>query len=383
MNKNTWKIVTLSASVLLLATLLIVGLATCGKQGEQGAQGEQGPAGINGENGADGKSAYEIAVDNGYEGTVQEWLASLLGATGADGKSAYDIAVENGFTGTQTEWLASLIGATGAQGDKGDKGDTGAQGEKGDKGDRGDAGAAGSNGQDGVGVTGAYVDENLHLWVELSNGTKVDAGYVGSIQAVQKRHTVIFLDYDGKLLGLQSDVEHGASATAPTVPERYGYAFTGWDTSIDNVKSDLIVKALYEKTYTDPTIIVGSITARAGETVEIKVDIKNNPGIAGAKFIISYDSKLTLTAASSGTAVEVLDYTAPASLTSPSPFNWDSLDAQSNADGTLLILTFKIAADATVGEELDVEISYTTGDVYDKDLNDVTLDLISGKITVE
>lgn len=37
------------------------------------------------------------------------------------GKSAYDIAVDNGFTGTQTEWLASLKGG---KGDKGDKGDT-------------------------------------------------------------------------------------------------------------------------------------------------------------------------------------------------------------------------------------------------------------------
>ena len=36
-----------------------------------------------------------------------------------EGKSAYDIAVENGFVGTEAEWLESL---------KGDKGDTGAQG---------------------------------------------------------------------------------------------------------------------------------------------------------------------------------------------------------------------------------------------------------------
>lgn len=29
--------------------------------------------------GQDGKSAYEIAVENGFEGTVQEWLESLKG----------------------------------------------------------------------------------------------------------------------------------------------------------------------------------------------------------------------------------------------------------------------------------------------------------------
>ena len=95
------------------------------------------------------KSAYEIAVENGFEGTEQEWLASLkgdkgdAGAAGAKGdkgdagdagakgdqgdagvngtngeagKSAYDLAVEAGFTGTKDEWLASLKGENGAIG---------------------------------------------------------------------------------------------------------------------------------------------------------------------------------------------------------------------------------------------------------------------------
>lgn len=32
------------------------------------------------------------------------------GKDGADGKSAYEIAVENGYTGTEAEWLESLKG---------------------------------------------------------------------------------------------------------------------------------------------------------------------------------------------------------------------------------------------------------------------------------
>ncbi|MCR6616816.1 hypothetical protein LH636_17220, partial [Bacillus amyloliquefaciens] len=85
-----------------------------------------------------GKSAYDIAVDNGFSGTVEEWLASLkgekgdtgatgatgvkgatgaagatgvkgaTGAAGKDGKSAYELAVQQGFSGTLDEWLASL-----------------------------------------------------------------------------------------------------------------------------------------------------------------------------------------------------------------------------------------------------------------------------------
>lgn len=91
--------------------------------------------------GPEGKSAYEVAVENGFVGTESEWLNSLVGeqglqgvagingANGQDGKSAYEVAVDNGFIGTESEWLESLVGeqgVQGTQGEKGDKGDTGA-----------------------------------------------------------------------------------------------------------------------------------------------------------------------------------------------------------------------------------------------------------------
>ena len=61
------------------------------------------------------------------------------GKDGADGKSAYQIAVDSGFDGTEQAWLASL------KGEKGDKGDTGAAGAKGEKGDKGDPGKDGTD----------------------------------------------------------------------------------------------------------------------------------------------------------------------------------------------------------------------------------------------
>ena len=64
-----------------------------------------------------GKSAYELAVEQGYEGTLDEWLDSLRGKDGMDaGGSAYDIAVSRGYTGTIDEWLAGLNGADGKDG---------------------------------------------------------------------------------------------------------------------------------------------------------------------------------------------------------------------------------------------------------------------------
>lgn len=99
-----------------------------------GATGPQGPAGA---------SAYQVAVNNGFSGTESEWLASLKGdkgdqgergergetgatgepgapgSDGRDGSSAYQVAVENGFEGTEEEWLESLQGQDGEDGQDG------------------------------------------------------------------------------------------------------------------------------------------------------------------------------------------------------------------------------------------------------------------------
>lgn len=111
------------------------------------SRGEKGAPGAAGESGADGKSAYQIAIDNGFVGSQSEWLASLKGATGASGapgkdgasgspgadgitptigangnwylgstdtgkpsrgKSAYQYAQDGGYTGTETEFAEKL-----------------------------------------------------------------------------------------------------------------------------------------------------------------------------------------------------------------------------------------------------------------------------------
>ena len=71
-----------------------------------------------------GMSAYELAVENGYNGTEEEWLLSLKGAAGADGVdgknfnvgyTAYDLyeeAVNNGgYTGTFLEFIDEYFSA--------------------------------------------------------------------------------------------------------------------------------------------------------------------------------------------------------------------------------------------------------------------------------
>lgn len=100
------------------------------------------------------QSPYDIAVKHGYEGTEEEWLATLKGTTptirvgkvkdgdlpdvvnsgtqtnlvldftlpspvkvkgpqGDKGESAYELAVKNGYKGTEAEWVYSMVGHDG------------------------------------------------------------------------------------------------------------------------------------------------------------------------------------------------------------------------------------------------------------------------------
>lgn len=56
-----------------------------GDNGKDGADGYTPVKDIDYFDGVNGKSAYQIAVDNGFIGTEAEWLASLRGADGKDG----------------------------------------------------------------------------------------------------------------------------------------------------------------------------------------------------------------------------------------------------------------------------------------------------------
>lgn len=104
--------------------------------------------------GADGKSAYEIAVENGFEGDEAAWLASLKGADGKPGADGTPGA--NGKDGT-TPTIGSngnwYLGTT----------DTGkpSRGEQGTPGKDGTDGKDGASGKDGAGmdITGATVGQ--------------------------------------------------------------------------------------------------------------------------------------------------------------------------------------------------------------------------------
>lgn len=78
----------------------------------------------------------------------------------AQGKSAFEIAVENGFVGTETEWLESL------------------KGERGTDGINGKNGIDGQNGTDGIGITSTEINASGELVLTYSDGSTANVGVV-------------------------------------------------------------------------------------------------------------------------------------------------------------------------------------------------------------
>ncbi len=95
-----------------------------------------------------------------------------------DAKSAYVIALEHGFIGSEDEWLASLKGAKGEQGEQGIQGVQGEKGQNGKDGTNGTNGIDGVDGKDGIGITNAEINISGELILTYSNGTSANLGKV-------------------------------------------------------------------------------------------------------------------------------------------------------------------------------------------------------------
>lgn len=140
-----------------------------GKDGAPGKDGEQGPQGIPGKQGEPG-----VPGTNGKDGI--DGKDGQPGRDGTDGKSAYQIWLDNGHNGTEADFLNSLKGAKGDPGKDGRNGidgkdgDRGPQGLPGASGKDGSPGAPGSPGRDGTDGKSAY-----QIWLDNGHyGTETD-----------------------------------------------------------------------------------------------------------------------------------------------------------------------------------------------------------------
>ena len=191
-----------------------------GKPGEQGPQGEPGKPGQDGKNGADGRPGRD-------------------GNNGADGKSAYELAVSQGFVGDLKDWLASL---------KGEQGPAGKDGERGPAGKDGQDGQPGKNGKDGLnGHSIWYTSEGIN-WTQ--NNPTVTMQSVANASDIQKPEADdLMIDSNGdvhKITSVSDDTvtldattlmtikgQPGAEGATPTIdPATNHWIINGADTGV-------------------------------------------------------------------------------------------------------------------------------------------------------
>ncbi len=131
----------------------------------------------------------------------------------------------------------------------------------------------------------------------------------------------------------------------------------------------------------EAVIVVDSVSALPGQSVQINMTLTKNPGITGLRFFLSYDSdRLTL---------EQAEYTkiGGGGLTSvnlknnPVVLLWNVSTYEFTETGVLATLTFKIKEGAAAGD-IPLKVTYGRGDCIDFDLKNLTMDITDGSVKV-
>jgi hypothetical protein len=173
-------------------------LGAVGPQGPAGPTGGQGPAGATGAQGPTGATG----------------ATGAQGSQGPSGYTNYDLAQENGYEGSLTQWLTSLVGPQGPSGATGPAGGIGPQGAAGPQGPVGPAGTAGLFGTDdnsfsaasGAGAQCTIGD------VQLTASTEIATNWLPA-----KGQTLTFANY-GPLGSLVGDNYGGNGSTTFDLP---------------------------------------------------------------------------------------------------------------------------------------------------------------------
>lgn len=188
----------------------------------------------------------------------------------------------------------------------------------------------------------------------------------------------------------QTKTQNQSLTLSSTRPTRSGYTFAGWATSSNGSvqyqpggtytgNANLILYAVWTPVSTaGADITVGSGTASPGGTIGIPVSIRNNPGIAGAQFTISYDkSVMTLERIERGSIFSNGNYTGDAGRNLVQWYN----TSNSTSNGTMFTLYFKVNQTARSGR-YSVGLQYQTDNICDQNKKPVQIKIEEGAVSV-
>ena len=136
----------------------------------------------------------------------------------------------------------------------------------------------------------------------------------------------------------------------------------------------------------DASIVVNQAEGKPGDTVDVVIEIINNPGIIATKISLDYDTtQLELQNVYDGGLLGDNTYIFGNDFTEV-PYNmiWEDALSRENYtdDGILVTLTFKISESADKSEAF-VSVQLDEGSTFDTDINDVFFNTVDGKVLIQ
>ncbi len=218
----------------------------------------------------------------------------------------------------------------------------------------------------------------------------------GSITVEETEKTTYTVTYDANggsgAPEAQTKTEGEALKLSTKKPVREGYEFLGWATS----KSATAAQYQPGDSYTKdanvtlyavwkqkevipedaPTIVIGEVSGKPGETVEVPVILKNNPGIEGVTLGFEYDNTVLQ-------LVEIKENKDlfPGTWMKNTGVTWASSSGNNASDGTFLTLMFEISEEADEGKT-NITVVYEEGDISNEHMEDVNFVIDSGEISI-
>ena len=188
----------------------------------------------------------------------------------------------------------------------------------------------------------------------------------------------------------QTKTENKALTLSTTKPTRSGYEFLGWAASANagtaqyqpgasyTANANVTLYAVWKQKEVipadAPTIIIGEVSGRAGETVEVPVYVKNNPNMAVIGFDIEYDDEY----------IKLTDYKNSGlsdwliGIGEGEKANWIN-EKGSSFNGEMLVLVFEVKEGI---KEAEAEILFTNIKSGNVDGEKINFIIENGKIVI-
>ena len=133
-----------------------------------------------------------------------------------------------------------------------------------------------------------------------------------------------------------------------------------------------------------PVIEVGNVKAKAGETVQIPISLKNNSGITAIALDVEYDSEvMSLKSVTNNNLLSgAMFTTSPRTDINPYKMVWLLGTANITSDGVLAVLEFEVKEDAVEGE-YPLTVKYEEEDIYNTALENVNFYIQNGILEVK